>query len=175
MDLSNLVVREQPIARSEELRIQWVGHASCLIQIANMNILTDPVYGFVAPIYQRHTEPGIELKDLPHIDTILISHAHKDHLDEKTLLALRKYQPQILVPEGLNGWFEERGFTNVQEHSWLDEGHTFQSSQKVQFTCVPAKHWCQRSLLDGNKYLWSGWIDRGRRSIGLFCRRHSCR
>src|SRR3546814_6270173 len=63
-----------------------VGHATLLVQIAGLNILTDPVWSdraspvaFAGP--RRVTSPGIELGALPQIDAILLSHNHYDHLD----------------------------------------------------------------------------------------------
>ena len=41
---------------------------------------------------------------------VLISHNHLDHLEDKALLYLKRYQPQILVPQGLKKYFDEKGF-----------------------------------------------------------------
>jgi len=71
-------------------RITYIGHATLLIQIAGINIITDPVYakrcspvGFAGP--RRYTDPGIAFDDLPPIDVILLSHNHYDHMDIATL------------------------------------------------------------------------------------------
>src|SRR3546814_5172843 len=70
-----------------------VGHATLLVQIAGLNILTDPVWSdraspvaFAGP--RRVTSPGIELGALPQIDAVLLSHNHYDHLDMASLQAL---------------------------------------------------------------------------------------
>src|SRR3546814_10409301 len=73
-----------PEARVDGLRVTMVGHATLLVQIAGLNILTDPVWSdraspvaFAGP--RRVTSPGIELGALPQIDAILLSHTHYDH------------------------------------------------------------------------------------------------
>ena len=70
-----------------ENTLTFIGHASFLIQINGLNILTDPHFtkrasplSFAGPL--RTTPPGIRLEDLPEIDVILISHNHYDHLDK---------------------------------------------------------------------------------------------
>src|SRR3546814_13988317 len=83
-----------------------VGHATLLVQIAGLNILTDPVWSdraspvaFAGPC--RVTSPGIELGALPQIDAILLSHNHYDHLDMASLQALHaRHAPPIVTPLG---------------------------------------------------------------------------
>ena len=67
-----------------------IGHASLLIQVAGLNILTDPVFSeraspvsFAGP--KRVNPPGIAFEDLPPIDAVLITHNHYDHLDLDTV------------------------------------------------------------------------------------------
>ena len=84
------VTPASPPAQSHGPRITMVGHASILIQIAGLNILTDPVWSdrasplsFAGP--RRVTAPGIAFDHLPPIDAGLLSHNHYDHLDTATL------------------------------------------------------------------------------------------
>ena len=83
----------KPPARSDHPRLTMVGHATVLIQVAGLNILTDPVWSdraspvnFLGP--KRVTAPGIEFGHLPKIDAVLLSHNHYDHLDIATLRRL---------------------------------------------------------------------------------------
>lgn len=76
----------------EDFVITYIGHATLLIQIKGINIITDPVYShraspfrFIGP--ERFIEPGIQFSDLPPIDVILLSHNHYDHMDIETLRA----------------------------------------------------------------------------------------
>jgi len=106
-----------------EKTLTWIGHASFLLQLDGVNILTDPhltkrasPVSFAGP--SRTTPPSLELKDLPVIDIIVISHNHYDHLDKKTLQQIIKQQknnqPLILVPLKLKKLVEEFGATNVK-------------------------------------------------------------
>lgn len=84
--------------------IHNLGHATQLIQTSGMNILTDPVFGNLAPIvYPAMTKSlarDVTANELPRIDVILISHNHRDHVDVDSLKKLLKDQPTLLVPVG---------------------------------------------------------------------------
>jgi len=73
--------------------ITYINHASHLIQINEMNILTDPIFskragprGILGP--RRVRNPGIKLNDLPPIQVVLISHNHYDHMSLPALQQL---------------------------------------------------------------------------------------
>jgi hypothetical protein len=73
-----------------ELRAILVGHATFLLQIGGLSILTDPVWSeraspFPAVGPRRHNPPDIAFDDLPRIDAVLVSHNHYDHLDLSTI------------------------------------------------------------------------------------------
>ena len=76
------------------VRVTWINHASLLVQINGVNVLTDPIWSercspvpFAGP--KRHRAPGLRFEDLPPIDAVLVSHNHYDHLDLPTLRRLR--------------------------------------------------------------------------------------
>ncbi|MBN2479359.1 MAG: MBL fold metallo-hydrolase, partial [Parachlamydiales bacterium] len=160
VNLSDFVLKERPRSRSKDIKIQWIGHSSFLVQINNQNILIDPNFStFVFPCFKRHTPVGIDFKNLPKIDTILISHNHVDHLDEVTLDKLKKYEPTLLVPLGLKDFFVKKGFEKVFEHNWWDETISTCGKSKVSFTAVPAQHWSQPlGNMKGNESLFCGWV-----------------
>lgn len=137
--------------------VSWVGHATFLIQICGINILTDPVWAKRMGFVGRMADPGMPMNELPEIDVVLISHNHYDHLHFKSLKQL-KGQPQFLVPDGLAETFKRRGLVNVQEFQWWNE----KLIGDVLFTFVPAQHWSKRTLWDTNLSLWGGWIIRSR-------------
>ncbi len=88
------------------LRITPVGHATFLIQMDGLNILTDPIWSDrCSPVSwagpKRHKKPGIRFEDLPPIDVVLVSHNHYDHLDLPTLKRLaKKGTPRVVVSLG---------------------------------------------------------------------------
>ncbi|RJP19815.1 MAG: MBL fold metallo-hydrolase [Candidatus Abyssobacteria bacterium SURF_5] len=102
--------------RNFMVKITDIGHATVLIELAGMNVLTDP--WFTDPILGVVTHPrqiGMKLEDLPKLDLILISHGHFDHCDIKGLARLDKSTVTV-VPENPTAVRLRRlGFTSVLE------------------------------------------------------------
>lgn len=142
--------------------LTWIGHATALLQIDGVNILTDPIFSerasplpFAGP--KRRVPPGLSLAELPHIDVVLISHSHYDHLDKASVKALNAQAggpPLFLVPLGIKAWLAEEGISNAQEFDWGD--HMLAS--RLNFWFVPATHWSARTLTNRNETLWGGWV-----------------
>lgn len=153
-------------------RVTWVGHATVLLQVDGVNILTDPHWGpraspvsFAGP--KRHQPPGVPFEQLPPIHVVVISHNHFDHLDAKTVQALVDRHPGVrfLVPLGVQHWFarEVRGAViegakrNVIALDW-DERHTVQGrTQPLDFHFLAVQHWSARALGDRHQTLWGSW------------------
>ncbi|MEW6188366.1 MAG: MBL fold metallo-hydrolase [Thermodesulfobacteriota bacterium] len=146
------------------IRVTTIGHASFLIQMDGVNILTDPIWSkrcspvsWVGP--KRHQPPGLRFDDLPQIDMILISHNHYDHLDLPTLKRLAdKDTPRALVPLGNRELVLESGIPQVEEKDWWE---SVSLSPKVKVTLVPAQHFSARTPWDRNKTLWGGFVISG--------------
>lgn len=158
------IVPAVPLARSEAPRITMVGHATVLIQVAGLNILTDPVWsrragpwGRTGP--KRVTAPGIAFDDLPRIDVVLVSHNHYDHLDVATLRRLhRRDRPQMVMPLGTDATARRAAPDMlVRTADWHDR---VELASGVAVTLTPANHWSSRGLTDRRMALWCGfWID----------------
>lgn len=162
-NINDWVSRSPILPSSIEPAITWIGHASFLIQIGGFNILTDPIFGSATLLYPRIVKPGIDINDLPKIDYVIISHNHLDHMDEKSLLALKSRfkDIKILVPYGNKKWFEERNFLNSFEFLWWEQVAYKPENNfldLIKFTFVPAHHWSQRTMFDQNKSLWGSWM-----------------
>ncbi len=144
--------------------VTWVGHATLLIQLDGVNLLTDPQWSeraspvpFGGP--RRVTRPGLRFEDLPPIHLVLISHDHYDHLDVATVKRLAAaHQPRFIVPLGLKAWFADLGISDVEEMDWWETG----AQRGLTVTCLPAQHFSGRTLWDRNRRLWSGWAVAGR-------------
>lgn len=147
-----------PPARSKELLITWIGHASFLLQVDNINILLDPTFFNSSCLFPRILPPGLMPEELPTIDYVLLSHNHRDHMDKRSLKAIYEVSPKAvyMVPEGDKLWFERYGLSQdqVHEYSWWESG----TAKGVNFTFLPAYHWSQRSLFDRNRSLWGSWM-----------------
>lgn len=79
------------------MRLTYVGHSTVLIAMDGTRILTDPILR--ARVAHLHRREPVELDSLRELDGVLISHAHMDHLDARSL-ALLAGEPQIVVPRG---------------------------------------------------------------------------
>ena len=153
-------LRATPPPRS----ITWVGHATLLVQVDGLSILTDPNWSeragptsFIGA--RRLNAPGLAFEALPRIDVVTISHDHYDHLDLPTVKRLAAtHDPLFVVPLGLKAWFEDNGMPRVVELDWWQE----HEHRGVRFVCAPAQHFSQRSLWDGNRRLWASWAVLGR-------------
>jgi len=151
-------------AQPPSATITWVGHATLLVQLDGLNILTDPQWSDRAgPTSwlgaKRLSPPGLAFESLPRIDVVVVSHDHYDHLDLPTVKRLAAtHDPLFLVPLGMKEWFADNGMTRVEERDWWQE-HEYRG---VRFVCVPAQHFSQRSLWDGSRRLWASWAILGR-------------
>lgn len=164
------VERALPEARVARLRVTMIGHATTLIQVAGLNVLTDPVWSdrasplvFAGP--RRVTAPGVAINRLPPIDAILLSHNHYDHLDIATLKLLHdRYGPLIITPLGNDAIIRRRiPEARIAVGDWGDR-ITFAPTADVHI--VPANHWSSRGLRDRRMALWGGFMLRvGQRLI----------
>jgi L-ascorbate metabolism protein UlaG (beta-lactamase superfamily) len=97
-------------------RITFVGHATVLLELAGLRLLTDPVLRprLLGIIHRHGAQPGAEVARS--IDGVLISHMHHDHLDFPSLRMVGGKAP-ILVPSGGGRTFRRRGFDQAVELS----------------------------------------------------------
>ncbi|WP_406312081.1 MBL fold metallo-hydrolase [Streptosporangium sp. NBC_01639] len=145
-----------PLVTGTEAVVTWVGHATYILQIGGLTVLTDPVWARRIPgVRQRLTPPGVAWADLPRVDAVVISHNHYDHLDAPTVRRLPRTTP-IFVPAGLKSWFTRRRFRDVTELDWWESARI----GEVAFDFVPAHHWSRRSVRDTCRSLWGGWVIR---------------
>lgn len=150
-----------PVASSsDKMIVTFVSHASFLIQVDGLNILTDPVYGkrasplsFVGP--KAVHPPGIEFDKLLKIDIVLISHNHYDHMDEVTIKNLQdKFSPKFIVPLANAKKMKSFGAKNITELDWWD---SININPDFKITLTPAKHWSSRTLWDKRESLWGSF------------------
>lgn len=147
-------------ASSVSPAITWLGHATFLCQMGGYTIITDPIFGELSRLFPRMIPLPITLSEIPAIDVVLISHNHQDHLDLKSLNALKKYNPLFFVPQGNKKWFDQRGFSRIVEYSWWEE-HTLparKSMGPITIQFLPAHHWSGRGIFSINKSLWGSWL-----------------
>ncbi len=95
------------------VRVTYVGHATVLVEIDGVRLLTDPVLrSRVGPLRRHGTPPDPRLaKD---VDAVLISHLHHDHADAPSLRRLNREVPVLAAP-GAAGFLRRLGFSDVRE------------------------------------------------------------
>jgi L-ascorbate metabolism protein UlaG (beta-lactamase superfamily) len=142
------------------LRMTWLGHSTQLIEIDGHRILTDPVWSdraspldWIGP--RRWYRPAIALGDLPPIDAVLISHDHYDHLDHRTLTAMKDWaKTTFIVPLGIGAHLAYWGIpeSRIVELDWWERTRVGQ----LEVVCTPARHASGRTVLFDST-LWAGW------------------
>ncbi len=143
-----------------QICITWIGHASFLIQTPEHSVLIDPNWAQWLKVIKRLRQPGLDIHDLPAIELVLVTHAHFDHLDRKSLRAVASEQP-IAVPEHCGSLVHGLGFDHVRElRCWEGFEH---GSLKI--TLTPARHWGARVLHDNHRGFGGFLIEYAGRSV----------
>jgi L-ascorbate metabolism protein UlaG (beta-lactamase superfamily) len=149
-----------PILNDAEVGITWIGHASFLLQFHGCNVLIDPNWANWLMVVKRLKRPGVELAHLPNIDLVLVTHAHFDHLDRRTLRKVAADQP-IVVPFDCGNLVHDLGFRSVHELGyWEDYQHG-----PMNVTLTPCHHWGARILHDTHRGFGGFIMKCGNRTI----------
>jgi L-ascorbate metabolism protein UlaG (beta-lactamase superfamily) len=143
------------------LHVTWYGHASTLVELGGARVLFDPVWSDrVSPTQllgpKRLHQPPHRVEDLPHVDAIVISHDHYDHLDFATVRDLvRTQDAPFVVPLGvgahLDRWRVPR--SRIIELDWNDKVDL----GELTVTATPAQHFSGR-LFARDRTLWTSWL-----------------
>ena len=137
--------------------IAWIGHATFIIKLGNITIITDPVFSKnTGPLIfgpKRYVESAIKLNEIPPIDLFLLTHNHYDHQDMSTIRNFPYKKTKVILPLKLSKYF--RRFNDVNELDWYEE---IQVNKDIKVTLLPAVHWSKRSLTDTNKTLWGNFL-----------------
>jgi L-ascorbate metabolism protein UlaG (beta-lactamase superfamily) len=152
-----------------ELAAAWIGHATILLRVGGMTVLTDPVLsnrvglgmGLFTVGPRRQVAPALSLAQLPPIDLILISHAHFDHLDRPTLARLPK-RTRVITAAHTRDLIDDLGFRNVSELRW---GEDLNIGNDVRISAHAVRHWGARTIYDQHRGFNSYLIEAGRRRV----------
>ncbi len=128
---------KQPVSKDARLSVVWIGHATALVQLDDKVILTDPVFtSSVGQLAKRLVEPGMDPKDLPPVDAVLVSHLHYDHLSLGSLDLIEPKVRALILPRGGTSYVPD----SFAFPSW--ELRTWQAWEKsgLRITAVPVDH-----------------------------------
>ena len=153
------VLDPREFLRSDADGIMWLGHASFYIRVGGVALVTDPVFG--DPWFLTRFVPvPSQVDHIETLDHVLISHDHRDHMDENSLKALTQRFPNATLYAGLRSedilekW--KQPTNEVETGGWFQEFTTRDPKVKIYF--LPAQHWARRGLLDTNRRLWGSYI-----------------
>ena len=137
------------------LTVAWIGHATVLINFFGIKILTDPVLfpriGIRLPGFtigpKRLIAPALEFYELPKIDILLLSHAHFDHLDLRTL---HRFDPNTSVitasnTQDLLRWTRLRDITELH---WHERKTLKTTAGDIDIIAFRVNHWGARKQRD---------------------------
>src|SRR5438093_7592793 len=139
----------------------WIGHATVLVNFFGINILTDPVLfsriGIRLPGFtigpKRLTAPALQFHELPRIDLILLSHAHFDHFDLRTLHRFNENTRVITAPNtaDLLKWIRFRDITELRwgETKMIKTGS--RTAGDIFISAFEVKHWGARMQRDTHR------------------------
>ena len=150
----------------------WIGHATVLINFFGIKILTDPVLfpriGIRSPGLtigpKRLTAPALEFHELPRIDIVLLSHAHFDHFDLRTLHRFDKNTSVITAPNtaDLLRWTR---LQDVAELRWGEQKSLRTVAGAITISAFQVKHWGARTQRDTHRGYTGYLIERNERRI----------
>lgn len=133
----------------------WLGHSTILINFFGVTILTDPVLsrrigirfpGFtVGP--KRLTAPAVSFAELPPIRLVLLSHAHFDHLDMRTLRRFHADTAVVTASRTLD-LLRRTPFRDITELAWGERATVESPAGALEVTAFRVNHWGARLRRD---------------------------
>jgi L-ascorbate metabolism protein UlaG (beta-lactamase superfamily) len=158
---------------NDNVTAAWLGHSTVLINFFGITVLTDPVMfpriGIRVPLLftigpKRLTKPALKFNELPPIDLVLLSHAHFDHIDTRTLHKFSKRTAVVTAPHtsDLLRWMR---FRDITELRW-NKTHEIRTDRGLlRIKAFRVNHWGARLGKD-NYRGYNGYIlERNNRRI----------
>ena len=140
--------------------LAWLGHATVLINFYGLRILTDPTLfrrigvdaglGTIGPL--RLVQCALTVSELPEVDLVLVTHAHFDHLDTRSLGAVRG-RPAAVMAAGTSDLLPLPPYSSVRELRWNESAKVMTPRGEVVVRSIEVKHWGARIRRD----TWRGY------------------
>jgi L-ascorbate metabolism protein UlaG (beta-lactamase superfamily) len=155
-----------------QVTLAWIGHSTVLINFFGITILTDPVLcprvGIRLPGFtigpKRLTAPALGFDELPKVDLVLLSHAHFDHLDLRTLRCFDE-STSVITARATRDLLKRTRFSHVTELDWGQSRSLSTAAGDIQTTAFPVKHWGARMQRDTHRSYNGYLIERSGRRI----------
>ena len=144
----------------------WLGHSTVLLKIDGVTVLTDPVLGRrvglkLGPMtvgLKRLVEPALRVVELPKIDLILLSHAHMDHFDIRSLRHLENRGTTVITASNTSDLLRVRRYNRTQELAWGGRAR----AAGLEIRAFPVNHWGARMRRDMHRGYNGYTIESGR-------------
>ncbi len=156
------------LVKNGELGMTFIGHSSFFLQLGGQNVLIDPNFARWLFVLKRLRRPGIQVRDLPPVDLVLVTHAHFDHLHRQSLRAIARHTrrqsgtgPTLVIPHNVFDLVSDLGFGNIVELEWWNTYH----QGNVDVTHVPSRHWGARIIKDSHRGYGGFVLQDGRHSV----------
>jgi L-ascorbate metabolism protein UlaG (beta-lactamase superfamily) len=156
-----------------QVTFAWIGHATVLINFFGVKILTDPVLfpriGIRLPGFtigpKRLTAPALQFQELPQIDLILLSHAHFDHFDLRTLRCFDE-NTTVITARATSDLLKHTRFRDITELGWGERKSKTTAAGEVNISAFEVNHWGARKQRDTYRS-YNGYLleQNGRRII----------
>lgn len=143
------------------MKITYVGHATCIVEMRGCKFITDPLLTKRIAWVGPRRKVGLRLDDgaLDGIDFVTISHGHFDHLDKRSLCMLDKSVPVVSYPN-LRGIVRRACHRNAVGIGWWEST----TVGPVRITAVPAFHFSVRPPFHYTKD-YQGYVIEGERTV----------
>lgn len=142
------------LATDGQLGVTFIGHSSFFLQMAGQRVLVDPNFARWLFVLKRLRRPGLQIRDLPPIDVVLVTHAHFDHLHRPSLRSIaratrrrRGSGPIIVVPSHVHDLVADLGFSKIVELDWWQDYR----HNGLSINSVPSRHWGARIIKDAHR------------------------
>jgi L-ascorbate metabolism protein UlaG (beta-lactamase superfamily) len=153
--------------------LAWLGHATVLINFFGIKILTDPVLfprvGIRLPGFtigpKRLTAPALQFQELPKIDIIVLSHAHFDHFDLRTLHCFGE-STTVITARATSDLLKHTRFRDITEFACAERKSKTTAAGDVNISAFQVNHWGARRQRDTYRS-YNGYLleRKGRRII----------
>ncbi len=137
------------------LTTSWLGHSTVLINFYGFWIITDPALfprvGIRLPGVtigpKRLTAPALRVRELPHIDLVLLSHAHFDHFDLRTLRHIPG-RPSAITALRTGDLLRKTKLRDATELRWGERAEARCDAGPLAVSAFPVRHWGARMRHD---------------------------
>lgn len=154
------------------LDVLWAGHATVLVNLFGVHVLTDPVFfdwvgaqiGIATLGRKRLVSCALDSERLPRIDLVLLSHAHMDHLDIPSLKRIPSCAHLVTAPRTTD-IVSDLGFSSVDELRWDEAKVISTASGDVKITALEVKHWGARWRSDSYRGYVGYLLERGGKKV----------